>query len=99
MSNPAFKQYLVMALAILICCFALFSIDKDTHSIADLFKPVNLAALAVYSLPTFIVCAVLLHLFSRKTQNRSKSVVRSLVIGVPASFTLIMTLLYWHLKG
>ena len=45
------RTQIAMAMTVLTMCFLLFSIDKDTHSVTDLFKPGNLVALIHISLP------------------------------------------------
>jgi hypothetical protein len=89
-TKPAtFKQPLIIALMVLVACFALFYLDKDTHSISDLFKPGNLVALIIYFTPTFIISIFLFNLFLKKTTG-SKSMWLSLLTGIPLSFFLVI---------
>ncbi|MFN0188498.1 MAG: hypothetical protein ACKVQV_07335 [Bacteroidia bacterium] len=81
-----------IALATLTLCWLLFAIDKDTHHFSDLLKPGNLAALVVYFTPTFLICLLIHHLLSKKISN-TKSLVLSLVIGVPLSFLAVISIL------
>ncbi len=86
------KQYLWIALVIVAACFLLFSIDKDTHHFSDLFQPGNLVALAVYFIPTYVVCIMLFHYFARR-HSLAGSTALSLLIGIPVSFALVIILL------
>ena len=92
------KQYLTIAGVTLLSIFLLFSIDKDTHSVSDLFKPGNIAALIVYYLPTFLICFGLFRLFIYK-QKGPRSLTLSLTIGIPLSFVIVistlLTLKHW----
>lgn len=83
------KQYLTIAFVTLVSIFLLFSIDKDTHSVSDLFKPGNLGALIVYYLPTFLICFGLFRYFVYK-QKESRSLTLSLTIGIPLSFVIVI---------
>lgn len=83
------KQLSAIALFITLSCFALFSLDKDTHAFSDLLKPGNLVALIVYFIPTFLISGFLYELLSKKCST-SKSLFLSLIIGIPLSFTLII---------
>lgn len=83
------QQFSAIAMFIILSCFALFSLDKDTHAFSDLLKLGNLVALIVYFVPTFLICGFLIELFSIKLST-SKSLVLSLTIGIPLSFTLII---------
>ncbi len=83
------KQFSIIALITLLACVILFSLDKDTHGFNDLLKPGNLFALVFYFTPTFLVSIFLYTLFSKK-YGGSKSLVLSLVTGIPVSFTLVI---------
>jgi len=76
---------------IILFCLALFYIDKDTQNIADLFKPTNLLALAVYAIPTYIICILLQGIF--KNQPYNKRFFLALGLGIPLGFILVMVLL------
>jgi hypothetical protein len=96
--NTSFiPQYLAIASAVLVSCFLLFSIDKDTKQLSDLFKLGNLAALVLYFIPAFLMCLILFRSFVKR-QGKGQSILKSLVIGIPIAFTLIISLLYWVLK-
>jgi hypothetical protein len=84
-----FKQHITIALIVLVACFALFYLDKDTHSISDLFKVGNLIALIIYFTPTFVISIFLFNLFLKKTTG-SKSMLLSLLTGIPLSFFLVI---------
>jgi phosphoglycerol transferase MdoB-like AlkP superfamily enzyme len=88
-NTSTISQYLTIALITILACFALFSLDKDTHSISDLLTPQNLIALLFYFLPTFIISVLLFELFSKKN-NRTKSITLSLVTGIPISFLIVI---------
>jgi RsiW-degrading membrane proteinase PrsW (M82 family) len=92
-TTPAVQHYFTIALCILLACLALFSLDHETHSVFDLFKPGNLVALVIYFTPTFIVSLFFYHLLSKK-YNSQRSLVLSLVAGIPISFALLISLLF-----
>jgi len=83
------QQFLTIALLVLLACFTLFSLDKDTHSFTDLFRPGNLFALVFYFTPTFLICLFFFIHFSKK-RNRMISLILSLLTGIPLSFTLVI---------
>ena len=87
-----FGSVFTIALATLTLCWLLFAIDKETHQFSDLLSPGNLAALVVYFIPTFLICLLIHHLLSKKISN-TKSLVLSLVIGVPLSFLGVIFIL------
>ena len=90
---PHSKPYLLIAVTVLAACWMLFALDKDTHNFADLLKPGNLVALAIYYLPTFLISIALLRLFARRGGS-GRSIVLALIIGIPISFSgIIITLL------
>ncbi len=92
------QQLSAIALFIILSCFALFSLDKGTHAFSDLFKPGNLVALIVYFIPTFLISGFLYEFLSRK-RSTSRSILLSLIIGIPLSFTLIIIALINLKKG
>jgi integral membrane sensor domain MASE1 len=77
---------------IAIACIALFSLDKDMHAASDFLKPLNIAAFIIYVAPTLLLSFLLFKYFS-KTHDRKKSTMLSLVIGIPLSFALVISLL------
>jgi hypothetical protein len=87
-----FSSILTLAFAILALCWLLFAIDKDTHQFSDLLKPGNLAALVVYFTPTFLICLLIHHVLIIKLSN-TKSIMLSLLLGVPVSFAGMIYLL------
>ncbi|HTF04463.1 MAG TPA: hypothetical protein VK826_10570 [Bacteroidia bacterium] len=91
-NTPALHHYFLLAIFVVLACAALFSLDKDTHAVADLFKPVNLYALAIYFTPTFLISFLLFRRFSKKHPG-GKSLVLSLAAGVPLSFALMIVVL------
>jgi hypothetical protein len=80
-----------ITLITLSACLLLFAIDKDTHSLSDLLKPGNLAALLLYFIPTYTISSLLHRVFARKYRE-GKSLLLGMLIGVPLSFILIITL-------
>lgn len=72
-------------------CLGLFYIDKDTQNLSDLFKPTNLFALAIYFIPTYIICIFLQGIF--KSQPHQKRFFLALGLGIPLGFILVMVLL------
>lgn len=87
-----FSSIITLAFATLTLCWLLFAIDKDTHQFSDLLKPGNLAALVVYFTPTFLICLLIHHVLSIKLSN-IKSIMLSLLLGVPFSFAGMIYLL------
>lgn len=90
--RPTALSYGMIALIIAASCFLLGYIDHETHEFSDLLTAQNLAALTLYFLPTFIVCALLHSWFSKK-RKVSDSILLSLVIGIPLTFALMIVLL------
>ncbi len=90
-SNP--KSTFLLALFVLLSCWGLFWLDYETKSISDLFKPGNLVALLIYFVPTFLI-TYLIYLFFHKKMDNKKSLIGAILIGIPASFTLIMLAFY-----
>ncbi len=87
-----FSSLSIISFTVLISTWLLFAIDKETHQFSDLLSPGNLAALVVYFTPTFLICLLIHHLLSKKISN-TKSLVLSLVIGVPLSFFCVIFIL------
>lgn len=85
------RGVLIQVVSILLSCFLLFYIDSDTERVSDLFEFGNLLALAIYFLPTFMICMVLF-VFLAKRYGARKGLIRSLFLGIPLSFTLIITM-------
>lgn len=90
-----FNQFSTKAIIIiLICCLFLFSLDKDTHSIADLFKPGNFFALLLYFFPSYLISYFFYYLF-RKSNNKNATL-WSLVLGIPSGVFIVVVLLsFW----
>lgn len=90
-----FNQFSIKAtIIILICCLFLFSLDKDTYSIADLLKPGNLFALLLYLFPTYLI-SYFFYYFFRKRNNKNATL-WSLVLGIPSGvFIVIVLLSFW----
>ena len=84
------RGVLIQVVSILLSCFLLFYIDSDTERVSDLFEFGNLVALAIYFLPTFMI-SMMLFAFLAKRYGARKGLIRSLFIGIPLSFTLIIT--------
>jgi len=89
---PSSKDFTTIALTVMFSCFALFSLDRETHSIRDLFTPGNLAALVVYFLPAFLSSSLMFNLHYKK-RDRNTSLLLSLIIGIPLSFTFVIFIL------
>ncbi|MFZ7116811.1 MAG: hypothetical protein ACO1G9_15630 [Bacteroidota bacterium] len=94
-SRTTFKSTFILAVAVLFSCWGLFWLDHETKEIGDLFKWGNLAALLVYFLPTFLLSYIIYQFFIRKFNN-TKSLVLSLVVGIPVGFLLIILAFYFH---
>jgi ABC-type Mn2+/Zn2+ transport system permease subunit len=92
LKRPSVLSYFLIALIIAACCFCLGYIDHETKQFSDLLTPQNIAALTLYFLPTFIVCAVLLNWFSRK-RKISDSMILALLAGIPLTFALMILVL------
>ncbi|WP_133162633.1 hypothetical protein [Flavipsychrobacter stenotrophus] len=85
------RGVLIQFVSILLSCFLLFYIDSDTEQVFDLFEFGNLLALAIYFLPTFMISMVLFAFLAKRYGVRN-GLIRFLVIGIPLSFTLIITM-------
>jgi hypothetical protein len=83
-----FRYLAGSAAVILLCCFLLFYMDKDTKSFAQLFTRQNLAALLIYFFPTWMIC-YFFYRFFRKRQNKD-SFALALGLGIPVSFTVVI---------
>jgi hypothetical protein len=90
------RYCLAIAFSVLVVTLLLFSIDKDTHSFSDLFKPENIGALIIYFTPAFIICAGLYFLLARR-RNAKSSFIIALAAGIPVSFTLIILSLMFYM--
>jgi hypothetical protein len=86
------QQPLTIVLVVMLAIIGLFSLDRETHSIMDLFEPGNMIAFVIYFVPAFLISFFLFWLFSKKYE-RKKSLVLSLVVGIPLSFTLVIAVL------
>jgi hypothetical protein len=94
-TNPQSSEaprYIFIASAVLVSCFILFSIDKDTHSFTDLLRPGNLAVLVVYFFPAFATSS-LLYRIVRRTRNWLDSLTMSVFVGIPVSFIITITVM------
>ncbi len=85
--NPT-SSLVISFSAILICGLFLFSLDHETNSFSDLFKPQNLFSLALYSIPTLLICSLIKIWLDAKA--REKTLLKSLLIGIPGGFTLMI---------
>ena len=83
-------QALKIAFFVLTMCVLLFLLDYETTSILDVFRLDNLAALALYFIPTFLICLFLHGLFIR---GKKPALVYSLLIGIPLSFGMMILIL------
>jgi hypothetical protein len=83
------SEMIYMLAFIILSTFALFTLDKDTHGIADLFTPSNLAALVLYVVPTFIICSLFLFLIKNR-KRPSGSLLLSLALGIPVGYALVI---------
>ncbi|HTN17471.1 MAG TPA: hypothetical protein VL092_07325 [Chitinophagaceae bacterium] len=90
--KPAPATYVMLAILIATCCFGLGYIDHETKQFSDLLTAQNLAALSLYFIPTFLVCAGL-HTFFSKKRKPADSILLSLLAGVPLTFILMIILL------
>ncbi|MDF1676193.1 MAG: hypothetical protein P1U44_10795 [Vicingaceae bacterium] len=80
--------YFFSALIVVLACFGLFYLDRETHSVTDLFQTGNLVVLVFYFIPTYILSCLLYILF--QYLKSTKSVLLSLLIGIPLGFSLMM---------
>lgn len=85
------SYYFLSALIILLFCFGLFYLDKDTKNFFYLFKPGNLIALIIYFIPTYLLCFSLYKILERR--NNKNSFILALSIGVPVGFILVIVTL------
>ena len=91
-TKPAYsesKSAMVIAFLVLLTCWSLFYLDHETRTFADLLKPGNLVALAVYFFPTFFI-SLFLHLKFRNKKSQKTSLFLAFAIGIPVSFALII---------
>jgi hypothetical protein len=84
-------RYTVSALVVVLFCFGLFWLDRETHNFTDLFKPGNLFALVLYFIPTFALCALLYRFFEKR--NNKNAFTLGLLIGIPTGFALVIVVL------
>lgn len=91
--NSILGSYLFIVIVVIVTCLMLFYLDKDTLSISDLFKPVNLKALFIYFVPTFGICFVSFK-ENLKRKTLRKSLLSSLVFGVPVGIMSTMLALF-----
>ncbi|MBK6399712.1 MAG: hypothetical protein IPN61_14135 [Bacteroidetes bacterium] len=92
-TKSSFKSTLILSFSVLLACWGLFWLDYETKEVGDLFKIGNLVALLIYFVPTFLL-SYLIYLFLLQKWDNSKSLFWSLIIGIPASFTLIILAFY-----
>ena len=90
-----YYSVLIISIVVILSTWLLFAIDKETHHFSDLLTPGNLAALVVYFTPTFLICLLFHHVLNMKMSN-TKSLILSLTLGVPVSFTGIIYALSWN---
>ena len=89
------RTQIAMAMTVLTMCFLLFSIDKDTHSVTDLFKPGNLVALILYFTPTYLITTLTYKLF-RKKHDKPFSMLSALTIGISVGFAVVIVVMsFW----
>jgi len=92
-TNSSDAQYaLAVAFFVLIATWGIFYLDHETKSVSQLFDTGNLVALVIYFLPTFFISFFLYNIFSRKKTKR-KSLILSLLTGIPLGFILVMIIL------
>lgn len=84
-------HHVLTPVVVILFGLGLFYIDKETQHISDLFKRSNLFALAIYFIPTYIICILLQGVF--KNQPHQKRFFLALSIGIPLGFVLVMLLL------
>jgi hypothetical protein len=81
--------YISLAFFTALACLLLCYIDKDSHSLADLFKPGNIVAEFIYFIPTYLVCGLChSYLFKRSTPGRRMAY--ALAAGIPTGFALVI---------
>jgi hypothetical protein len=83
--------YFTSLLFILVSCLGLFLLDRENHSIADLFEKSNLIALPLYVIPTYLVCAFIFYFLDSK--NKKHSAVLALTMGIPLGITCMIIIL------
>ena len=82
------KNYFAIWLFVLLACWFLFWLDHETKQISDLFTSGNLAALAIYFLPTYLV-TLFCYVFLVKSGSK-KPLFFSLIMGIPMTIAIII---------
>lgn len=82
------KPLFIIAISILITCGILFWLDYETKQFSDLLTPGNLAALALYFIPTFFIAGFLFEFLKKIGMKRA--LVFSILLGVPTSIALLI---------
>lgn len=85
------SYHLSSLLIILVCTLALFSLDRETKHITDLFALPNLFAVMLYVVPTYLICFVIYIFF--KSRNNKNDFALSLILGIPAGFIMVILIL------
>jgi hypothetical protein len=85
------KTTVYRGLTILICCLGLFSLDRETHRIQDLFSPGNILALFLYFIPTYLFCYLTYKVCIK--WRWKDPFVWSLILGIPGGFGIVVVLL------
>lgn len=82
------KNYVLIAIAVLLSCWTLFWMDHETRHISDLFAPDNLAALALYFVPTFFI-SVFTFEFLKKNRIK-RPLLLSFILGIPLGIAILL---------
>ncbi len=85
------KQFLIIFLIAFFACFALLLIDSETKGIVELLEPGNIFSFLIYFIPAFSFSLVIYKLSLRKYIT-SKSLLLALLIGIPLSFILVISI-------
>lgn len=91
--TPTVLHYTVLALSVLLACFALFYIDEDTHALTDMFILGNLLGFIIYFIPACGISFLLFKYISKEIKTL-ESIFLSLIIGIPLGFTMVIFLLF-----
>jgi len=92
MHKSNLTAYAIIALIVLLACVGLGWLDKDTKHISDLAKADNLAGLAFYFVPTFILC-LFTYKYFKKRNSTAVSIAKGVAVGIPLWILSFITIL------
>jgi hypothetical protein len=84
--------FLTIAAIILIAFGIIGYADSETKQFAELFAAENILGLAVYFLPTLLVCILLYRRYKKKS-SMAVSIAKAVIFGIPLCFVLVIVIL------